>query len=323
MKIIPILLNPTVDEIYEIENFHVGGTFKVNNKIIYPVGKAISFSLGIRELNEKQELLKVIALIGKEEIMLYSNFLKSKNIDFEFIEVNGKTRSNKTINDPRNKTTTHIREKGFDVNEGELLNFYQTLQNNVEEGDICVFSGSLPSNLSNSIYFELINFCHKMGASCILDSSGDALIYGIKANPEIIKPNLVELSQILDKSELNTLDFQDIHETCITLFKNARTLLNEKLKIILITLGDKGALCETKDCHIYGNVKINHPIDTVGSGDSFLSGFITSFFLKKNITECFKMAIACGAANTLIPGPGFFKKQDVKDLYDKIKLKKF
>ena len=52
MKIIALLLNPTIDQIFEIDNFYVGGTFKVNESIIYPVGKAISFAIGIRELND-------------------------------------------------------------------------------------------------------------------------------------------------------------------------------------------------------------------------------------------------------------------------------
>ena len=94
MKIIAILLNPTIDEIYEINKFHVGGTFKVTGKIIYPVGKAISFSLGIRELIDKSDIIKVIALIGQNEIQLYSEFLQSRDIPFELIPVKGITRSN-------------------------------------------------------------------------------------------------------------------------------------------------------------------------------------------------------------------------------------
>jgi fructose-1-phosphate kinase PfkB-like protein len=98
-RINTVLLNPTIDQIYEIKNFKVGGTYKVSKNIVYPVGKAISFSLGIRELSKQENIIKVIACIGKNEIQTYSNFLNSYNIKFKFIEVDGKTRSNKTIND--------------------------------------------------------------------------------------------------------------------------------------------------------------------------------------------------------------------------------
>lgn len=321
MKIISILLNPTIDEIYEIENFYIGGTFKAKNKIVYPVGKAISFSLGIRELNQNRDLLKVVAFIGKEEIPLYSNFLNSKSIPFEFVKVEGKTRSNKTINDPINKTTTHIREMGFNVNAGELLLLIQSLENSVKEGDICVFCGSLPPNLEEDIYDKLITSCNEKGASCVLDTSGNALLEGIKANPKIIKPNLVELSQILKDPNLNRVDLSNIDNACKIIVERANLLLNNELEIVLITLGDKGAIFLSEDKVLYGNVIVDNVIDTVGSGDSFLAGFVLSYALNKDLKECFKHAIACGAANTLTLGPGIFHAEDVRRLLKKIEIK--
>ncbi|MFX1337416.1 MAG: 1-phosphofructokinase family hexose kinase [Promethearchaeota archaeon] len=320
MKIIAFLLNPTIDQIFEINNFYVGGTFKVNESIIYPVGKAISFAIGIRELTDDNNIMKIIALIGREEISLYSNFIIKKGIDFKFIEVDGKTRSNKTINDPIRGTTTHIREKGFNVSSKELQFFIEATKNNVIPGDLCIFSGSLPPNLSDDIYFKLIMICKEIDALTVLDTSGRALINGVKANPHIIKPNLFELSQILNEPNLNELDFSDKIETSREIVRKAKVLLNNGLKIILITLGEKGAICLTNDTMLYGNVEIDDIVDTVGSGDAFLAGFILGYFHKKDLTECFKLAIACGAANTLISGPGIFNSKDVKRILKKVKI---
>ncbi|TFG02775.1 MAG: hypothetical protein EU542_04075 [Promethearchaeota archaeon] len=319
-QLIAVLLNPTIDQIYEIENFHVGGTFKVNQSVVFPVGKAISFSLGVRQLNDERNIIKVIACIGKDEIPLYSTFLKSKKIDFEFIEVNGKTRSNKTINDPIEKTTTHIREKGFDLDGRTLAEFKKVIKNNMREGNLFTFSGSIPPNVNDDIYFEFINSCREIGLETALDANGTSLTEGIKAKPTIIKPNLLELSQILRDPKLNDLNFSDNHQALDFIMNNASKLLDEKTKIILITLGKNGAILLTKNKHFYGNIKVEQVIDTVGSGDSFLAGFILNYFKKKDMLECFKHALACGAANTLIPGPGIFKKEDAMKLYKKIIL---
>ena len=100
----------------------------------------------------------------------------------------------------------------------------------------------------------------------------------------------------------------------------ARILLNKDLKIILLTLGEKGAICLTESEAYYGNVKIENAIDTVGSGDAFLAGFIYKFLRGREIVECFKCAIASGAANTLIPGPGILKKEIVSELLKKVEL---
>ena len=194
------------------------------------------------------------------------------------------------------------------------------LQTNVNKGDFVVFSGSIPSNVEYDIYFRLIDISKKIGSTSILDTNGVPLIKGIKAKPEIIKPNLLELSQILNNPEINKLVFSDIFKSCKLIVKKAKTLLNEELKIILVTLGENGAILIKDGITLYGNVKVENVIDTVGSGDSFLAGFALNYFEKKELYDCFKNAIACGAANTLIPGPGIFKLGDVKKIIKNVKI---
>jgi fructose-1-phosphate kinase PfkB-like protein len=63
-------------------------------------------------------------------------------------------------------------------------------------------------------------------------------------------------------------------------------------------------------------------IDTVGSGDSFLAGFVLNYIKNIDLENCFKCAIACGAANTLVPGPGIFFKKDVEKLLKKVEITK-
>ena len=320
MKILAILLNPTVDQIYEIENFYVGGTFKVNKSIIYPVGKAVSFSLGVSELCKEKKILKVIACIGKDEIPIYSEFLSSHKIDFEFVSVKGKTRSNKTINDLIKGTTTHIREIGFDLTDKNLENLTKKLKSNLKKNDICVFCGSIPPNIRSNIYFDLINLCKSKKAICVLDSNDQPLIEGIKSNPKIIKPNLLELSQVLNDPKLNELDFSNIKEAINVIIRKSKQLLNDELEIILVTLGNKGAILISNNLTLYGNVVVKNAIDPVGSGDSFLAGFILNYLKKMDLEVCFKCAIACGAANSLIPGPGIFNKKDVENLLKKVEI---
>lgn len=320
MKIIAVLLNPTIDQIFEIEDFYIGGTFKVKNSVIYPVGKAISNAIGIRELSNDLEL-KVIAFIGKEEISLYSKFLTEKGIEFEFIEIKGKTRSNKTVNDPIKNTTTHIREKGFSVEKKALQKLVNLLEIEVNTRDFVIFSGSIPPNVEDNVYYELINKCKNKSALTILDTNGNALIKGLKANPMVIKPNLVELSQVLNNPKLNKLNFSNLIESCKIIVDNTKILLNDELEIVLITLGKNGAILLTKSIAIHGIIHVNKVVDTVGSGDSFLAGFILKLFFKSDLKDCFKCALACGAANTLIPGPGIFKKEDVKELLRKVEIK--
>lgn len=317
-----ILLNPTVDVIYNIDNFHIGGTFKVENMMRLPVGKAISFAMGARELDDALGL-NVLALIGQEDIPSYSRFLKQKNINHKFIKIEGNTRSNKTILDTQNNTTTHIREQGFTVG-SECEDKIKTLiEHQVKNEDICVFGGSIPPGLGDNIYYKLIKTAREQNATCALDTSGAPLIHGIECEPNIIKPNLVELSQILKDNSLKHLTFSNFIEDAQKLVKRAKNLLNKGLKVILISLGEKGAILLNRDSAYFGHVQLEREIiDTVGAGDSFLAGFIVPYSQGMTLKNCFKRAIATGAASCLKMGPGILRKEDMDDLLHSVKTTK-
>jgi fructose-1-phosphate kinase PfkB-like protein len=86
MTIFGILLNPTIDEIFEIDGFQVGGTYQVNRATILPVGKAISVAIGMRTLAQDGHILiKVLAFVGKSDLSLYSNFLEKYGIEKDLI----------------------------------------------------------------------------------------------------------------------------------------------------------------------------------------------------------------------------------------------
>ena len=192
---------------------------------------------------------------------------------------------------------------------------------NVESGDFVIFSGSTPPGSPEDLYFKLIEECKKKGAITVLDSSEKALIQGIKANPKIIKPNLKEFCQIVNDLRISDISWINFDEDILKIINNAKILLNDDLEIILITLGDKGALCITKNEILYGNIFLDNAIDSVGSGDSFLSGFIVKYFFNESIFNSFKNALACGTANTLLAGPGIFNKEDVERLLNYVEMK--
>lgn len=88
-------------------------------------------------------------------------------------------------------------------------------------------------------------------------------------------------------------------------------------------MGKEGAILLTNEIALYGNINVErNVIDTVGSGDAFLAGFITLYSKEKELLTCFKNAIAAGAANTLQRGPGFLKYDDYNNLLKKVEIHK-
>ncbi len=323
--IVAVLLNPTIDEVIEISHFHVGGTFKVNRSETFPLGKAISFALSAKTLNnalinEKEVPIKVLACIGKDEIPIYNSFLDEKKIAFRFMSIDGITRSNKTIIDPRTYSVTHIRKKGFKISKSELDRFSNLVQDTTEAGDIAVFCGSIPPGVPNNIYFKMIKESQKKGVKCVLDTSGVELFEGYKAKPWMIKPNLEELASLLPDSPVIKEYIENPGNNLKNISNMSKKLLSDGTEIVITTLGRWGAICCTKEKCLYGTIIVEDPVNTVGSGDSFLGGFLIGHYLENSLEECFKWGLACGAANTLKSGAGLFTMTKVRDLYKQVEF---
>ncbi|MBN1803603.1 MAG: hypothetical protein JW891_18985 [Candidatus Lokiarchaeota archaeon] len=316
-----MLINPSIDEIFEINDFKIGATFIAKKRQIYPAGKAISFALSCKKFLSDKSLIRVLYLVGKNEQQLYDRFLNSEDIIHNFLSVNCSTRSNKTIVDPKNKTTTHIRTQDFFVSLYEINKLLEIITKDLEKEDIVVFSGSIPFGIPSDVYDKMIRQIRIKGATTVLDSSGEALKLAILSGPTIVKSNLLELSQILGDPNLINLSFKNIKEDFKFISDKVKFLLEKyHIKIGLITLAHRGAILVTSDQIIYGNLKIDNPLDTVGSGDAFLGGFISQFVQNNPLETSFKLALACGAANTLKIGPGQFDAEVAFNLQKKVEL---
>ena len=68
-----------------------------------------------------------------------------------------------------------------------------------------------------------------------------------------------------------------------------------QLKMVVVTRGERGAiLYDLKDFHGHSGYKV-HVKDTVGAGDAFLAGFISSLLKDKKAAEAVSFACAAGA----------------------------
>lgn len=56
--------------------------------------------------------------------------------------------------------------------------------------------------------------------------------------------------------------------------KASEALLNMGVKIVIVTLGEKGALVRNKDGYIYSDAEKVKAVDTTGAGDAFMGGFL-------------------------------------------------
>ncbi|MBQ8783306.1 MAG: carbohydrate kinase [Clostridia bacterium] len=107
------------------------------------------------------------------------------------------------------------------------------------------------------------------------------------------------------------------------LSKGAEALLNEGVKIVLVTRGEKGAFYKTRSC--YGEVGANEVsvADTNGAGDTFFGAFLSCLDslenFEKNLNGCLLNAVkfACVAAEISVTRSGAIPAMPTKKEVEK------
>ena len=85
---------------------------------------------------------------------------------------------------------------GLEIKSYELMQMIHKVEK-LEKPDIVPISGSLPPGVHPEIYRKIIEIAKNKEAKVILYTDGDALKVGIQGLPDIIKPNVYELSHLV------------------------------------------------------------------------------------------------------------------------------
>lgn len=110
-----------------------------------------------------------------------------------------------------------------------------------------------------------------------------------------------------DKAILEVLEYVDIflpneqealNITGSSNIDSALDTLSEIVDIVVIKLGNRGALAKKGNKVVKSNVFKINVIDTTGAGDSFNSGYLYKYLKGASVEECLIFGSACGAIAT-------------------------
>jgi 1-phosphofructokinase len=124
------------------------------------------------------------------------NMLRERGVVTDFVQVDGETRLNTVIVVPGEGHST-ITSSSLSVSAQHLTEFAAKYQKALEVASCVMMGGSLPKGVPIEFYGEAISQAHAYGVPVIFDSSGPSLLAGIKSRPDLIKPNLAELEDLL------------------------------------------------------------------------------------------------------------------------------
>ena len=306
--ILTVTLNPALDKTIILDTLKVGSVNRVCQVREDAGGKGINVSKMIRNLNE--ETLATGFLGGQTGILLRTQ-LDQMEIQHDFIEVDGNTRTNIKLVDKKNQIYTDINEPGAPLPENALQILEDTIFNRVGENDVMVFSGSIPQNVEKNVYGKWIGIAKSRGIKTILDADGEVLREGIKAGPYMIKPNIHELEMLLERRI----------ETTQEVIQGARALLDEGVEIIVVSMGEQGSVFVTRDKTLLAEaIKIDVK-STVGAGDSMVGALAYAVSKGVDLEEGIKLAIAAATATIGNEGTEMGSLEQVKCLIAQVQIK--
>lgn len=304
--IVTVTMNPAVDKTIRLEELKRGGLNRIEYAELDAGGKGINVSKTINALGGKSV---VTGFLGGNASVYIKNHLAGLKIQADFIELNGETRTNLKIIES-DGLLTELNEAGPVIGKDKILELSEKLDRLAGEDTWFVFSGSVPKGTDPTIYEQLIRQVKKKGAKTVLDADGELFRNGIKAQPDVIKPNRMELERYFGEPAADD-------EILIGM---GRKLLQQGIKMAAISLGQGGAIFMT-DKVTYGVPAVEVPVNSsVGAGDALVAGLVYGLEEKKSLEDAIRLAVAASAGAVMTAGTRPAEKEIVRELEEQVNL---
>jgi 1-phosphofructokinase/tagatose 6-phosphate kinase len=310
--IITVTLNAALDKTLEVPNFTPGRRLRTVDQTTMPGGKGVNIARALKRLGQP-----VIAtgLAGGATGARICAALTDEGIINDFVRIREESRTDTAVVDPTTGIHTEINERGPDVSPQELELFREKLLYLAKGASICVFAGSLPRGVDPGIYGELIRELRKVGITTVLDTEGEPLRLGVRAEPSVVSPNELEAEELVGH------EFNDDDDRAEAVLEMTRLGAHEAL----MTVGD-GCFARVHDNGSASVVRVRvaeqDARSSIGSGDAFLAGFLASTYSGRDPIYALRYAVACGAESTQHFGAGVIEPGRVERLLPEVELER-
>lgn len=279
-----VTFNPAIDYLMQVGDINFGKTNRSITEEIHFGGKGINVSAVLSELRVETTALGFTAGFTGEAL---EKAVGEMGVKADFIRLKkGNTRINVKL---KGADETEINAAGPHIEEDELNHLFEKLES-IKSGDTLVLAGSIPASLPKDVYEKIAEKLQNKGIRLVVDATGNLLLKVLKYKPFLIKPNRQELEEIIGK-EIKTED---------ELISAANVLKEKGAENVLVSLGSEGAILLDSNGKIYKQSAFKvKAINTVGSGDSMIAGFLAG--CEKGYEYALKLGAAAGAATAALP----------------------
>lgn len=308
-KVLTVTLNPSIDKTITVEKFVPYGLNRVLKTRQDPGGKGINVAKVLKNFGVD---VTVFGLIAGSQGKLLKDFLNRAEIETDFLQIPGETRTNLKIFDESINKMTEINETGFQVTPEILDSFRNKFKESIQGAAMVVLSGSLPPGIPDDFYAECIAVAKSEGIKTVLDADAGALSEGIKAVPYAVKPNIHELELLNGRHFTNSNEVVDA----------VKALINTGIEIVIVSMGADGAIVANKD-EAYKVDSWDIAVKSAtGAGDSMVGSLVYSLLRNDSLYEIAKITTAAGTITASKEGTQICTGNEVLQSLENVTVKK-
>ena len=297
-----ITFNPAIDYIVSVENYKSGIVNRAASEKVLAGGKGINVSTVLKNLGHDNTALGFTAGFTGDEIR---RILDTMGVKTDFIHLDtGMTRINVKL---KCDDETEINGIGPEISDSALNELYTKLDK-LQDGDILVLAGSIPSSLPESVYCDIMARLKDKDLKIIVDATRDLLVNVLEYKPFLIKPNNHELGEIFGK-EL---------KTDTEIIQCAKQLQGKGARNVLVSMAGDGAIMLTENGEIIKSLPPKGKVvNSTGAGDSMVAGFVAGYLESNDYKTAFLRGLSAGSASAF--SENLATGDEVRTLYETIK----
>lgn len=299
-----ITLNTALDRTILVKSICPDDCNRIEQERMYAGGKGVDVSKVLTALGVANKALGFVGGFAGEEL---EGLLVNEGIACDFVRISGGTRTNIIINETDSGSQTLFNAKGPEIRPYELMQMIHKVEK-LDKPEYVIISGSLPPGVNPEIYRKIIEIVKGNGAKVVFDTDGEALKVGMQGRPDIIKPNIHELSRLVGVKL----------EKRAEVVSAAHKVREQGIETVLVSMGAEGMLLVGRDGQYTAIPPKVEAINTIGAGDSAVAGFIYGLVSGKTPPQALACAVAAGTTAISQSGTALCRLDDFLSLLPRV-----
>jgi 1-phosphofructokinase family hexose kinase len=287
--VLAIATGPAVDRISLARAGAAEGIVRATEALETPGGKAIHAAMVARALGAQTHL---VAPVGGRRGELLRELLAAEELDSSLVPVAAETRATHTLVDADLGELVEIHDPPAALEPAECEALVAATRDRAPTASVAVIAGGLPPAAPPDLHARLVTAAREGGAFTILDSSSaKATRLALGTAPDLVKPNLAELSALLGGGASDHGGDAAID----ALAGLAQRLLESGAGAVWLSLGPRGSVLVTAAEALHLTLPTERVVNAVGCGDALVGGLATGIAQGLELVDAAALGVAAAA----------------------------